>query len=238
MKNSNLDENQKLVKQWSANSRASQLQKLYVTPELKVAKWFGATLFDYDYSTNNSNNILTYHINLSNLEDIYYINYRLLELAVNIDPLYGNIFLQVSYKLMDSYTITNKYIAISELASNGKIIYNTITINTDEDNLLDYLKEIELPCIMEINVVNSPIAAGLQTCSSEEYDLLQYQLYNINKDGFINNKIIDDDSISKYSKSLFTFVNIFNDKPAVFRFISKYKSMVKYLIYRISKIID
>lgn len=216
------------VKAYNPNSRASQMQKGFISPELKVARYFGAEVFDYDYSQDETNNILSYHINLKNDEDVIYLNYRLQEL-VNyvrnnlVDDLrynYPCVFINISYKDIVTGNVLDKYIVIGH---NGFKDNHLNFYIYDIDNFRNKIVLFNTPCIITINIMEL-----FQSCNS----LSEYQLNEIKKIlyGIPNplplSAVASDYKYSK--KSLFTFVNLFENE----RFYTKWWKMFKYFKYR------
>jgi hypothetical protein len=218
------------VKPYNPNSRASRMQKGFITPELKVARYLGAELFDYDYSQDETNNILTYAINLKNNEDVFYINYRLQKLvkyvrnniAENLRFKFPCIFIEVCYKDIVPNETVNKYIVISNNGFKDSEYLNTYLY--DIDQFVNKFIYFHTPCILTINIVE--LYRFIEDISEFNLNEIKRILYGI------PNPISSADVTEQtrtYYKSLFSFVNLFEKE----RFYTKWWKMYKYIKYRL-----
>lgn len=216
------------VKPYNPYSRASQMQKGFISPELKVARFFGAEVFDYDYSQNHTDNILTYHINIQNNEDLLYINYRLKELYNTwIGGTLRDYFIFISVFFIDINTGTQK--TIYSYLSDIRLNIDTEIIKID----LDYLNNLTIPAILTINVVSiKDFTSGFEDDKwLNQHNLLQTNLIDyLYNDMYSKNNldVINHDYHPK--KTIFTFVENYKK----YNIFTKYYKMIKYYIYRLN----
>ncbi|MFY8160303.1 MAG: hypothetical protein ACOVNU_03165 [Candidatus Kapaibacteriota bacterium] len=214
-------------KLYNPNSRSSQMQKGFISPELKVARFFGASIFDYDYSQNETDNILTYQINIQNDEDLLYINYRLKELYNTwIGGTLKNNYIFISIYRVDT---DNKPQTIYYFLANNLYDINNEMIGID----LNYLYYLNTPAILTINVVYiNDYTSGLE----DDNWLKQRLLLETNLIDYLYNELYSKDNQNIVNleyhprKNIFTFV----DNYKKYNVFTKYYKMLKYYLYRLN----